>query len=209
MAELAEKLKDTELAELSECLKQAGQCMKQGDCQGASACLGQGTCAARSGLGAARLGEGVAQMRAAADAAAARLRRPGSCAGGSCSGMGIGPDSGSQQQVPPNAEGSALYAPRETPVDATPEHVRSAVREGGESYASPTRGAPDRVDESRVPYYEVIGDYSRAAEDALEREEVPPAYRGTVRQYFESLESGQGPAGAEGNPEASEEPSDD
>ncbi len=214
MEELAEKLKDTELSELSECLKQAGQCMRQGDCQGAAACLGQGTQAARSGLGAARLGEGVAQMRAAADAAACALRRPAS-AQSQQSGQCIGPDDGSQQQIPPNAEGSALYAPRETPVDATPEHVRSAVREGGESYASPTRGAPDRVDESRVPYYEVIGDYSRAAEDALEREEVPPAYRGTVRQYFESLESGQTPAGAEpaagdaGNPGASEEPSDD
>ena len=53
-----------------------------------------------------------------------------------------------------------------------------------------TRGAPETASESRVPYYEVIGDYSQAAEDALSREEVPPAYRQTVREYFDSLQHG-------------------
>jgi hypothetical protein len=187
LEELAEKLKDTDLEELSECLNKAAECMKKGDCKGAAACLGAGTRAGRSGLGAARLGKGLSEMRAAADAAAANLRRP---TGGGGSGRGIGPDSGSQQQVAPNAEGASLYAPRENPMDATPEQVRTGVRPGGEAHATPTRGAPDRVDPSRVPYYEVIGDYSRAAEDALEREEVPPAYRGTVREYFESLQGG-------------------
>jgi hypothetical protein len=197
LEELAKKLEGTELSELSQCLQQAGQCLRQGDCQGACQCLGQGTCAGRSGLGAAKLGEGVAAMQAAADAAAQALRRPGSS---QSSGMGIGPDDGSRNRIDPNTPGASLYAPRETPVDATPEQVRSAVREGGESYLSPspTRGAPDRVDPSRVPYYEVIGDYSRAAEDALESEEVPPAYRGTVRQYFDSLQGGNGGDGGEG-----------
>ncbi len=43
-----------------------------------------------------------------------------------------------------------------------------------------------------MPYYEVIGDYSQEAEDALSHEEVPPAYRQTVREYFESLQGGSG-----------------
>ncbi len=55
---------------------------------------------------------------------------------------------------------------------------------------------------SRVPYYEVMGEYSRAAEEALSREEVPPAYRSTIRDYFEALQSGgtesEGEATAEG-----------
>ncbi|HUS80057.1 MAG TPA: hypothetical protein VM283_02240, partial [Armatimonadota bacterium] len=69
-------------------------------------------------------------------------------------------------------------------------------RPGGEMVTTTTRGAPDTADETRVPYYEVIGDYSHAAEEALSREEVPPAYRETVREYFESLQSP--PAGAGG-----------
>jgi DNA segregation ATPase FtsK/SpoIIIE-like protein len=189
MEELAEKLKDTELSEMSECLKKAAECMRQGDCKGAAQCLGQAAKAGRSGLGAAKLGKGVSEMRAAADRAAASLRRPGAAQSQGGQG-GVGPDDGSQTQVPPNADGAALYAPRENPMDVDPEQVRSGVRPGGEAYATPTRGAPDRVDESRVPYYEVIGDYSRAAEDALEREEVPPAYRATVREYFDSLQGG-------------------
>lgn len=197
MEELAEKLRGTELDELAECLKQAGQCVREGDCQGAAACLGEGCRAGRSGLGAAKLGRSVGEMQAAADRAASALREPRQ-SGGSCAG-GIGPDQGSQQQVPPNAPGTSLYAPRHAPVTATPERVRGSVREGGEAYAGPTRGAPDRVDPSRVPYYEVIGEYSRAAEDALEREEVPPAYRATVREYFGSLQGGSGPAEAESN----------
>ncbi|MEA3401765.1 MAG: hypothetical protein U9R79_11045 [Armatimonadota bacterium] len=184
LAELAEKLSDTELAELAECLKKAGECMKAGDCKGAAACLG-------------RFGELKAvEFREA-------LKRAGKCCGGCCAGlrgtcsgragMGIGPDRGSRQSIPPGTPGASLYAPREADVDASPEAVRSHVRPGGEAYTSPVpvRGAPDEVAPSRVPYYEVIGDYSRAAEDALEREEVPPAYRATVRQYFQSLQSAE------------------
>ncbi len=55
------------------------------------------------------------------------------------------------------------------------------------------KGAPVRITESRVPYYEVISDYSRSAEEALNREEVPAAYRTTVRAYFSALQSGAQP----------------
>jgi len=146
-------------------------------------------------------------MRAAAARAASALRRPGR-AGGRESGMGVGPDTGSRQGIPPNAEGTSLYAPREADVEATPEGTRAHVRPGGEMYATPMRGAPDEVAPSRVPYYEVIGEYSKAAEDALEREEVPPAYRGTVRRYFDSLQSGGGDDGSAGEDTATEESSD-
>jgi hypothetical protein len=56
------------------------------------------------------------------------------------------------------------------------------------------KGAPTKVTQSRVPYYEVIGEYSKAAEDAMSREEVPPAYRGTVRAYFRALQSDEAAA---------------
>ena len=69
------------------------------------------------------------------------------------------------------------------------------MRPGGEMAATTERGAPTTGSDSRVPYYEVITDYSKAAEEALSREEVPPAYRPTVREYFKALESGSGSQG--------------
>ena len=195
LEELAKRLKDTDLKHLAECLKKAGKCLRQGDCRGAGACLGAGRAGSGlEGIGAVRLRTAAraAGECAGACAGACRGRRAGSGAG---EGMGVGPDQGSRQGIPPGTPGASLYAPRRTDVDTTPERVRSHVRPGGEMYATPTRGAPDRVSDSRVPYYEVIGDYSRAAEEALEGEQVPPAYRPTVRRYFESLQSGEEPSG--------------
>ena len=53
------------------------------------------------------------------------------------------------------------------------------------------KGAPAVGSASRVPYYEVISDYSKTAEEALSKEEVPAAYRSTVRAYFRALQSGK------------------
>jgi hypothetical protein len=50
-----------------------------------------------------------------------------------------------------------------------------------------TIGAPDKKGASSVPYYEVSSDYKKAAEKALSKEDVPPAYRKPVKDYFESL----------------------
>jgi hypothetical protein len=183
MEKLAKQLEGTELADLAECLRKAGECLKQGDCKGAAACLG-----ASEG----REGMSAAQLRSA-------IRRAGKCAGkcaGQCSGRGQRPGQGAggpspQEHIPPNAPGTSLYTPRETPVDADPTRVRAGVRPGGDMAAVTTRGAPETASESRVPYYEVIDDYSQAAEDALSHEEVPPAYRQTVRDYFESLQNGR------------------
>ena len=109
--------------------------------------------------------------------------------------MGVGPDQGSQRSIPPDAPGARLYAPRATPTSGNLERVPGQVRPDGEMAATTERGAPTIGSDSRVPYYEVITDYSRAAEEALSREEVPPAYRGTVREYFKALESGGGSSG--------------
>jgi hypothetical protein len=41
-------------------------------------------------------------------------------------------------------------------------------------------GAP-----SQVPLQEVLPQFQRAAEDAIERELIPPAYRDHVRRYYD------------------------
>jgi len=54
--------------------------------------------------------------------------------------------------------------------------------------AGETKGAPDTASASSVPYTEVISDYKKAAENALSKEKIPPAYRTRVKDYFSSLE---------------------
>ena len=49
------------------------------------------------------------------------------------------------------------------------------------------KGAPDTASPASVPYTEVLTDYRKAAENALAREKVPPAYRTRVKDYFGSL----------------------
>ena len=62
------------------------------------------------------------------------------------------------------------------------------------------KSAPVVISGSKVPYYEVIGEYSKTAEQALDTEDVPPTYRGAVRDYFDALQSA-GTHPAAGRPE--------
>jgi hypothetical protein len=54
--------------------------------------------------------------------------------------------------------------------------------------AGETKGAPDAKAAATVPYTDVLPSYSKAAEKALSREKVPPAYKTRVKEYFNSLE---------------------
>jgi len=53
--------------------------------------------------------------------------------------------------------------------------------------AGETKGAPDQAAHASVPYTEVLPDYRKAAESALSKEKVPPAYRKRVKDYFGTL----------------------
>ncbi len=188
LQELADNLSDTELQELAEQLAEASKCMKQGDCEGAGRCLGQ---AAQGAGGACRL---AAVSRAAGEA----REGVGSCSGDlrgqsqcGATGAGVGPDDGSQTSIPANAPAAKLYAPRSTETSGTLQRVPAQMNpSGGPVTGTTTQGAPDVGSRSTVPYYEVMPEYSRVAEEALTKEEIPPAYRRTVREYFDALQSG-------------------
>lgn len=68
--------------------------------------------------------------------------------------------------------------------------VSAEMGEGGQIFSmGETKGAPDEEDAgASVPYTEVLPDYKKAAESALDKEKVPPAYRTRVKDYFSSLE---------------------
>ncbi len=182
--QLSELLSDTELAEMAELLKQAAECMRAGDARRAGECLGEAL-----GLCQGRLGQlGLAGACRAGRLGLAQARRFGY---GSRYGRG-GPMK--QDQIPPNAPPSMLFAPRQSDNPGDLARVRAQINPQGPMLTTTEKGAPTKVTQSRVPYYEVIGEYSKAAEDAMSREEVPPAYRGTVRAYFRALQSDEAAA---------------
>lgn len=189
--ELAKILKDTDLEELAECLGEVVKCLKVGECELAAKCLAKGLKECESKICALKLAEACGEGRKCLGGCLLACRGAGM--GIASAGRGVGPDRGTQKSIPPNAEAASLYAPRATDTSGTKQRVRGQVRPQGEMLATTEKGAPLNVSESRVPYYEVMGDYSKAVEEALAREDVPPAYRRTVREYFDALQAGTEP----------------
>lgn len=193
IAELAEILKDTDLEKLTECLGDVIKCLKAGECERAAQCLAKGLKECEGKVCALKLAKTSGEAGKCLGGCCLACRGAGASTGTARTGRGVGPDTGSQKSIPPNAEAASLYAPRTTETSGTKERVSTQVRPQGEMLATTEKGPPLKVSESRVPYYEVIGDYSKAVEEALSREEVPPGYRGTVREYFDALQSGTEP----------------
>jgi hypothetical protein len=169
---------------MAELLKQAAECMQAGDCQRAGELLSEAL-----GLCKGRLGE----LELASACRASRLVL-GQCRRfGYAKGLGRGGPM-PQGQIPPNAPPTSLFAPRQSDNPGDLARVRAQINPQGPMLTTTEKGAPVKVTESRVPYYEVIGEYSKAAEDAMSREEVPPAYRSAVRAYFRALQAGEAAA---------------
>jgi hypothetical protein len=123
----------------------------------------------------AALGQcGVAGMMASGNGAAGALGINGSGQNG-IGGPGNGKYEEIQGQVPKGGKG---YLTKSS----------SAMGNEGMIFQVGTaKGAPDKAGSSKVPYYEVLSDYKKAAEHAMSNEKVPPAYRKTVSDYFGSL----------------------
>ena len=66
------------------------------------------------------------------------------------------------------------------------DRIQGKYGEEGETEQLPTRteakGGP-----VKTPYYEVYESYKKDAEDAVSKESVPPAYKQSVKDYFESI----------------------
>lgn len=80
-----------------------------------------------------------------------------------------------------------FYDPRRTATTRTDVKASSALGKEGGAAAVEVKGAPDNASPSNVPYYEVYSDYRKAAEKAMNREDIPPAYRKRVRDYYDTL----------------------
>lgn len=66
------------------------------------------------------------------------------------------------------------------------DRIKGQMGQNGESERLQTRGEA-KGGAARTPYYDVYESYKRDAEDAIARENVPPAYRDSVKQYFDRM----------------------
>lgn len=175
LEELAKILRNTDLDALAAEMKRLAEALRRGDlkaCKNCAGCLG---CKCCLGLG---LGGG----------------------GGFGAGFGLAGGMGGQGSGPGTAPGDGMshYNPALTgQVHQGPasriqtQHydtrIQGRLGDKGEISSMQVMGAPDQPGQTQVPYYEVYSHYSKAAESALEREEVPAPYRQRVKSYFDSL----------------------
>lgn len=102
-------------------------------------------------------------------------------------GQAGGPDSA------PGGKGRLGELRRIQSLGAAQNLTLSGAKRGDENLLSSDAGAPSaRNGEAAVPYASVLPRYSKAAEDAISHERVPPAYRQLVRDYFEVLQPPKG-----------------
>ncbi|MCC7491169.1 MAG: hypothetical protein IT204_02415 [Fimbriimonadaceae bacterium] len=94
---------------------------------------------------------------------------------------GDSPDDDSKQQW------EQLYAPRRTETRQHDERAKGQANSRG-TYRTEqgSRQAPT-LDDAKVPYTEVIGEYEAAAESAVSRGDIPLTERHRVKRYFEEL----------------------
>jgi hypothetical protein len=115
------------------------------------------------------------------------FNKNGTAKGGQSQGDGKGKKGG----MPGGGGGAGGWGGFRPPAGApTPSKKLDTLVKGvkgkGPELVTPFRGAPDRAD-TKTPYYSVTPTALRQAEDALTREEVPAAYRKSVKQYFENI----------------------
>lgn len=105
--------------------------------------------------------------------------KPGNSGNGSGSGGALGgPGRGAGGKIPP------VGAP-------TPGKKIDTLIPGqkgkGEQLLIPFRGGPDRAD-PKAAWYETYPNARRAAEDALNKEQIPPGHQQQVKEYFEAIQ---------------------
>ncbi len=78
-----------------------------------------------------------------------------------------------------NPKGVKLYFGK--PLNAGPSKTGPTRKVGANPSAAPGNTA------SQVPYYNYVAPAQKSAESAMDKEDIPPAYRSDVRKYFNSL----------------------
>lgn len=135
----------------------------------------------------------------------------GECEGGSCNGSGNNPSpfakTGPWKPGDSRKQGNGMGGPgigrggkapfEDTDFQMTADQLKAKLQRGPVAGILPIDGQSVLTD-SIVTVEETLFEYRQAAEDALNKEQIPVAYRNHVRAYFESLNPTAGNDAAEG-----------
>jgi len=80
-----------------------------------------------------------------------------------------------------------IYAPEYTKVRSEDRFVPGKLGQGPIMGTVEIMGEPKDKEEAFVPYRQVLPTYRQAAEEALEKENIPLEYRQYIREYFDNL----------------------
>lgn len=83
-----------------------------------------------------------------------------------------------------------LGASKDIKAKALPMGVSGERQEGGTETYVEIRGPSGLGSKTRVPYTKILPKYKREAEQALDKQQIPPGDEKRVRDYFDSLEGG-------------------
>ncbi|GBC92260.1 Chromosome partition protein Smc [bacterium HR15] len=119
----------------------------------------------------------------------------GMCLGGMCFGLGATPrpggawDKGEYVGQPEMFNQGAKQPELKIPMKNTPVSGQPPLLPGPADYEE--YEAPPTPGNSSVPLTQVLPRYQKKAEQALDKQNIPPAERKRVKRYFESLTSGK------------------
>jgi len=145
-------------------------------------------------------GEGNASQQGEGQAQGSGGNSPGSAGAGAGQGSSEGGDSqGSEADSSPigqnNQPGDGglttyepIYAPQRLGGSSSAEVALPGSGQPGDQVIGEENLAPGNPGESRVPYTEVLPDYTEAVRLAVENGQVPILLRSLIRKYFISLE---------------------
>ena len=111
---------------------------------------------------------------------------------GAGAGVGLGKGGVGTQNFFPNTGIVPMSDKPETIKSGqVPMSVRGQRRETGEEVYIEVRGPSGIGSKSKTPYQNVLPQYRRSAEQALDKNKIPREYQSRVREYFRSLEEGK------------------
>lgn len=201
LEKLAQAAPTTTAASQASTLKQAAKSMSQhskpGQCK-------SGQCLAKLSSGKCKSGNCSGNAKNAVASARKGMSGQGQGQGqGQAQGQGQGQGQGQSMSSGGMPGGSPGGGPgminqsdrpseRLNGVGVDPQRQQAAMNSDAQAYAIDVRGAPDQLDRTNVPYYEVYSDYRKSAEQAIRTEEIPLTERQRVKDYFDALDPASG-----------------
>lgn len=80
--------------------------------------------------------------------------------------------------------------PQDIDAKADPKQIHGDRQEDGDETYIEIRGPSKPGERSKTPYFKVLPQYRKKAEEALDKDRIPREHQKRVKDYFESLNKG-------------------